>query len=318
MFRANVTLNDLVNFAEEKENLVGGKKFTKNMIKKIVKEDDYDMNIVYDSGNVMIVDVQTPDGIKKIGCNSLWCFTYGKEFQNAYRDWNNYSTNDHVYVIIDFSLSSDSPEFMHVLIKPLNYNAQPSDDGDENDSKLFNMANEESYNAVGIVKHLVGDQAPFIMHFDEPINSEGPASKWPYEDPNQTKLNLKEIRRMVREAFVDTNGELVDFDIRINYPYEEIWNLIKGYFEKNKKHWIQFGWSIFDAHNSDELMNKYKSDSNSFFRVEKITELDNWETPVLDFLKSDKEAHNRAKQAGFILDEDGVVLGLNGVNLVDK
>lgn len=204
MFTANVTLDDLLSFVEEKQNLVGGKKFTKGIIKKLVKENDYDMEIVFESGNVMAVDVQSPDAIKKIGCNSLWCFTYGKGFENAYRDWNNYSTNDHVYVIIDFSEPSDSPEFMHVLVKPLNYSVQPEDsDEDVNDGKLFNMANEESYGAIGIVNQLVGDQAPYLLHFDEPVDIEGPAPKWPHEDPNQLKLDLKEIRRIVREKFLN-------------------------------------------------------------------------------------------------------------------
>lgn len=203
MFRAGVTLNDLLNFVEEKENLVGGKNFTKNIIKRLAKENDYDMDVVYDHGNVMVVDIQSPDAIKKIGCNSLWCFTYGQEFRLASNNWNNYSTNDHVYVIINFAESPDSPEFMHVLIKPLDYTTPPSDEGDINDSKLFNMANEESYNALGVVEHLIGDQAPYIMHFDEPVNKEGPTSKWPHEDPNQLKMDLKEIRRMIREEFLN-------------------------------------------------------------------------------------------------------------------
>ncbi len=205
MFRAGVTLEDLLSFAEEKDNLIGGRKFTKNIIKKLVYENDSDLEVVYDSGNVMVVDVTSPDGIKMVGCNSLWCFTYGKEFENAYRQWENYSTNDHVYVIIDFSVSSDSVDFMHVLIKPLDYNTESSDEGegDVNDSKLFNMANEESYNALGIVNNLVGDKAPFILHFDEPVKAEGPSSKWPYEDPNQLKLDLKEIRLMIRNSFLN-------------------------------------------------------------------------------------------------------------------
>jgi hypothetical protein len=26
----------------------------------------------------MVIEVSGPNGIKKIGCNSLWCFTYGR------------------------------------------------------------------------------------------------------------------------------------------------------------------------------------------------------------------------------------------------
>jgi hypothetical protein len=204
MFIANITLEDLYNFAQDKENMVGGKPFTRNSIKRLVGANSYDMEIVYEKGNVMVIDITSPEAIKKIGCNSLWCFTYGTAYQQASTNWPRYSTNDHVYVIIDFSLPSDSTEFMHVLIKPLDYKTPPSDEGDVNDSKLFNMANEESYNALGVIQHLIGDQAPYILHFDEPVDVEGPNSKWPYEDPNQLKLDLKEFRKLIRKVL----GEL--------------------------------------------------------------------------------------------------------------
>ncbi len=204
MFKSGVTLEDLLDFVQEKENMLGGKPFTKNSVKRLVGANSYDMEIVYDKGNVMVVDVTSPDAIKKIGCNSLWCFTYGKGFDAAYRQWNQYSTNDHVYVIIDFSESMDSPDFMHVLIQPLDYKAESED---ENDSKLFNMANEESYNAVGIVKQLVGDDAPFILNFGESVDMEGPSSKWPYEDPNQLKLDLQEVRKLISEVVREVFSE---------------------------------------------------------------------------------------------------------------
>lgn len=215
MFKSNTTLEDLIDFAEEKENLLGGKGFSKNSVKRLVKENSYDMEIVYESANVMVVDVTAPEGIKKIGCNSLWCFTYGSGFEGAYRHWNQYSTNDHVYVIIDFREAMDSPESMHVLIKPLDYNPLPDDEEDGvNDSKLFNMANEESYNPIGVVNSLVGDQAPYIMHFDEPVNVEGESSKWPHEDPNQLKMDLKEnqIRKIIREVFLNETKKKSKFE----------------------------------------------------------------------------------------------------------
>lgn len=197
MFKADVTLDDLLSFVEDKENLLGGAKFTKNSIKKLVKENDYDMNIVYDSGNIMIVDVTSPEAIKQIGCNSLWCFTYGKGFEAAYRDWNNYSTNDHVYIIVDFSEQSDSPEFMHVLIKPLYFQSNVEQD-EENDNKLFNMANEDVAGALYRIEHMMNlDKAYQILNFGE--DRVGQNSKWPHEDPNQTKLDLKEIRKLIRK-----------------------------------------------------------------------------------------------------------------------
>jgi len=219
MFRANVTLDDLLSFVEEKQNLVGGKKFTKATIKRLVRENDYDMEIVYDHGNIMVVDVTSPEAIKEIGCNSLWCFTYGKEFENAYRQWNNYSTNDHVYVIIDFSVPSDSIEFMHVLIKPVDFNVSPEDGNDPNENKLFNMANEDVYDPVPILEKYVGaDNAPHIFNFGEPVNVTGPNSKWPYEDPNQLKLDLQE-NKILKSKFSNLDLDDIKFDSKVSYGH---------------------------------------------------------------------------------------------------
>ncbi len=213
----NVSLEDLMNFVEEKENLLGGAKVTKNQIKKVVSEND-ELEIIYSKGDVMVVEVTGPDGIKNIGCTSLWCFTYGSGFDGAWRNWNNYSTNGYVYVIIDFSEQTDSPDFMHVLIKPIDFEIKTDDDfdrneGDPNDSKLFNMANEESYNAIGVLTQLVGlDNVYNLFLFgEEPLSPEdrilrkhqGEKSPWPYQDPNQTKLDLKEFRRYVRAKLLE-------------------------------------------------------------------------------------------------------------------
>ena len=208
MFKANVTLSDLLDFVEEKENLLGGAKFTKSSIKKIVKDSYHnELEIIYEKGNYMVVEVVGPSGIKEIGCNSLWCFSYGSGFDGAWRQWSNYSTNGIVYAIIDFSQPSDSPDFMHVLIKPLDYNANSSsDDGDENDSKLFNMANEESYNSLGFIEGSIGtDAAKKLLTFgEEPEEEENVEDdeeiEKEYQDPNQLKLDLQEIRKIIRKT----------------------------------------------------------------------------------------------------------------------
>jgi len=215
MFTANITLYDLLRFVDEKNNLVSDIKITKNTIKKVVNEDDPEgeLEIIYDKGHVMVVEVSGPHGIKKIGCNSLWCFTYGKGFDIAWNQWHNYSTNGLVYVIIDFSVPSDSPEFMHTLIKPLDYESESSEEEDPNDRKLFDMYNEESYNAIGVVSNLVGlENAQNLFLFgEEPVSPEdkilnkhkGEKSPWPYQDPNQTKLDLQELRKYVREKLLE-------------------------------------------------------------------------------------------------------------------
>lgn len=124
---------------------------------------------------------------------------------------------------------------------------------------------------------------------------------------------------IIAEANISANGELKDFDFTTEYPYDAMWNLIKNYVIHNKEHWERFGWSIFDSYGSQELGIKYKSENGSVFRVEKIDQFTNWdnENPILDVIDTDEEAYEKAREAGFIINDDGVVFGLNGVNLFD-
>jgi hypothetical protein len=162
-------------------------RFTRNKIKEIVKEDGYDLEIVYDKNNIMIVEVSGPQGIKKIGCNSLWCFTYGSGFDAAWQSWNNYSTNGLVYVMIDFRESPDSKDFMHVLIKPLR--DEYDEDEMENPTTLFDMSNEVQYDTNNTISHLLDfETAKKIMNFGEEPEEEKPKKEVPYKDPNQLSL----------------------------------------------------------------------------------------------------------------------------------
>lgn len=143
IFRSGITLADLKEFMKDKSNLVGGRKIDKQFVKQVVQENSGELKIVYDKGNVMIIDVTGENGIKAIGCNSVWCFTYGSD-STAYRGpkttWSSNHTNGHVYVIIDLSQNSDSPYLMYTLIKPLDITADDYQMG--NKEKLVNMANE--------------------------------------------------------------------------------------------------------------------------------------------------------------------------------
>lgn len=165
MFKSNVTLDKLINFAQEKENMIGGVEFTKDDVKKLSKIEDFE--IIYEQGDVMIVQVDSPEGIKAIGCNSLWCFTYGTGFESAYRQWGDYSYNDIVYVLIDFREDSDSAKFMHVLIKPLTDEDGDLIDYDDEeeyyDSPIFDMGNENYRNPYDILKYLFGENYKSII-----------------------------------------------------------------------------------------------------------------------------------------------------------
>jgi len=157
MFKTNTTLDDLMEFVDQKANFIGGVEFTKEDIKKL--SESQDLEIIYEKDDIMIAEVYSPDGIKEIGCNSLWCFTYGSGYGDAYRDWSSHSHNNIVYVLIDFREKSDSEEFMHVLIKPLtdeDDNLIEYDESNEDEVPIYNMSNENYYNPYSLLEDLFG------------------------------------------------------------------------------------------------------------------------------------------------------------------
>jgi hypothetical protein len=113
-FKSNNSINDIIEFFEDKENLIGSNKIRKKDIIDIVDELSNSI-IVYDKGNSLIVEISDPNDLKKIGCNSLWCFTYGN---NNWHVFNNYSYNGIVYVIFDFGYETDQEGFSYTIIKP--------------------------------------------------------------------------------------------------------------------------------------------------------------------------------------------------------
>jgi len=157
MFKTNITLEQLLDFVEEKRNLLGGAEFTKEKIREIAETED--VEIVYEQGNIMIVEVSSPNGIKAVGCNSLWCFTYGND--RIYDNWSTYSTNYRVYVIIDFAQPTDDSEFMYVLIRQLTddnnrFIKYSEEDVDNGKTPLFNMSNENYYDPYSVLSQKLG------------------------------------------------------------------------------------------------------------------------------------------------------------------
>lgn len=219
IFRGDSTLKDWVNFADEKENLLGGQEFTKEMVNSLIKENYY-LEKIYSKGDIMIVEVTDFHGIKELGCNSLWCFTYSNK--GGYnRDWDTYSTNGYVYVIIDFSQSSDSSDFMHVLIKPLidsNVNDVSDDEDDYEDDEeiLYTMDNNPVYDAnTTISRYMDIWIAKRLMNFDLDYEKPPRKPKTKFVDPNQMSLAFEgrnNIKKMLTEQLTN-----VDEDVNMLY-----------------------------------------------------------------------------------------------------
>lgn len=190
MFKSGINLEKLLSFVEEKENLLGGKKFDKEVIQNIVDNNNHgQLEIIYEQGDIMVVEVSGPYGIRELGCNSLWCFTYGEGYS---RDWDSHSYNDTVYVIIDFSESSDSKDFMNVVIKPIkNWNPQTDEEHEENDEIIFDMSNKPRYDSLGFLSQSLGNlqKAKKLLHFYE-------------DDDDDDDLN-ENIRKFVRKVILE-------------------------------------------------------------------------------------------------------------------
>lgn len=212
IFRSNSSLETWLDFVQEKENLLGGADFNKKEVERIIK-DNYYLDKIYSKGNILIVEVSGVEGIKELGCNSLWCFTYpGKNGWNM--DWYTYSTNDLVYVIIDFNEKSDSSDFMHVLIKPLK-NLEEVDFDNTEDIPLYNMANEVVYNYVGYIEDIIGyNKGRILMNFGIELPKEK-KKKEKFTNPNQLALNFENktnLKNLLKEALMR-----IDDDVNMIY-----------------------------------------------------------------------------------------------------
>lgn len=150
MFKSNITLDQLLKFVEDKENLLGGVDFNRDTITEIIEDSYGDMTLVFDKNDVLVIKVESAEAIKAIGCNSVWCFTYGDD---NYKNWYNYSENGTVFVIINLKEATNSEEFMWVLIKSLEKKY------DEDDYyPLFNMSNDNYCDPYSVLKPLIGDK----------------------------------------------------------------------------------------------------------------------------------------------------------------
>jgi hypothetical protein len=218
IFTSNTTLDNIMDFLYNKESLLGGVDMSRKQIGQILKYDKEnadELKVKYNKGNIMIIEVSGPEGIKLIGCNSLWCFTYNRKGgATNWNDWNNNSTNGYCYIIIDFSQPSDSENFMHVLTKPLMYDY--SDYGGDAE-RLYNMANRD----MGDSSHDDEIYNSFINRMVETYLDLPTAMKvmnFGIKQPKTKKLgDLQEIKETLRESLITEAIHNIDDDVDLIY-----------------------------------------------------------------------------------------------------
>jgi len=240
MFTNNTTLDDVLDFVQEKENLLGGVDLTRKQIGQILKHDkeNYDeLKVKYNKGNIMIIEVSGPNGIREIGCNSLWCFTYNRKGGSTnWEDWSRNSTNGYCYIIIDFSEPSDSELFMHVLTKPLRYDY--SDYGETGDERLYTMSNRDIHDDDEDYGSSVNEYIEYLIDLPTAMKVMNFGVKQPKEkkkkqkfvDPNQLSLDLNEVKNTLREGLITEALYNIDDDVDLiydNFFAEDLDTLLK-------------------------------------------------------------------------------------------
>ena len=113
-FKSNVTMNYIVDFFEDKTNLIQNNKISKEDILEILKTCS-SSKLKYDKGKVVVIETKNPDDLKKLSCNSLWCYS---DTKNYISNFNDYSYNGIIYLIFDFSHPVDVEGFSYTIIKP--------------------------------------------------------------------------------------------------------------------------------------------------------------------------------------------------------
>ena len=67
MFKSNITIDSLIDFAEEKENLIGDYEHTVDSVINLIDEYSNDMTLLYNQNNVLVIRVESHEAIKAIG-----------------------------------------------------------------------------------------------------------------------------------------------------------------------------------------------------------------------------------------------------------
>jgi len=123
----------------------------------------------------------------------------------------------------------------------------------------------------------------------------------------------------LREAFVNSDGKLKRFYFGKKYDYEKMDELIKGFKNEYGEHYnLKQGWEFFHNEPREQHEGIYKS--KNIIEIQSIDDPEDWSKDygvyVLE-LKDDIEAWEAAKKVGFMIDDQGVVYGYEGITCLE-
>jgi len=196
IFASNNTLNQMIEVGEHFQHAF-------NMMSDGEDKDDLieaiqylDAEIIEDSNNILVVKVNDADSMQRIGTMSMWCFAR----PNSYSYWEQYAPHGYVYVVFDFHQDSDDAKFMMVILP---------DTDEVYASTNVPLESIGIENPFGYLKH-IGVDISLLDHNPNDYDYQEPQSDRPYVDPNQLSLFESLKKKVISEAFDDTDLYIKD------------------------------------------------------------------------------------------------------------
>ncbi|MFW5847546.1 MAG: GNAT family N-acetyltransferase [bacterium] len=147
--------------------------------------------LLYDDGDIVVVNVKSSDAMKSLGCGSQWCFAteYGTDH------WANYADNSHVNIVYNFNEEPDSPLRMVVVLphgdvynmynEHMGYESE--DDYEDGWDYLRKIGVEDKVNA-NVVEESLNEDYPENFNMDEFKSLTSFAARKKYADQHLPKI----------------------------------------------------------------------------------------------------------------------------------
>lgn len=143
-----------------------------------------DADVIQNSDNILVIQVNDQEAMERIGCTSVWCFAR----PNSEGYWDDYAPLGYVYVIFNFALETDDAKFLMVYLP---------DSGEVYVSTNVPLSEVGIDNSYAYLKKIGVD----VNKLNTPLPKKGrdknepdDAKEKPFVDPNQLSLFDKKLK----------------------------------------------------------------------------------------------------------------------------